>query len=92
MSTRKKNNNYKNDVDIPFYNSERPRKIKRKLNILRAMFSFLCIAIVTIIALSITNSLLGNGNKIPFMPSKKENILLIGVDGDIDNNLSKNKV
>lgn len=92
MSTRKKNNNYKNDVDIPFYNSERPRKIKRKLNILRAMFSLLCIAIVTIIALSITNALLGNGNKIPFMPSKKENILLIGVDGDIDNNLSKNKV
>jgi LCP family protein required for cell wall assembly len=92
MSVRKKNNRYRDDVDIPFYNNERPRKIKRKLNVIRALFSFVCIVIVTIIALSITNSLLGNGNKIPFMPSKKENILLIGVDGDISNNLSKDHV
>ncbi len=83
------NKRYKKEVDIPFSNKNHTKKNKLKLALLRIIFSLICLFVAMILGLSIFNTITGKNVRVPFMPAKKENILLIGVDGDIDNNLSK---
>ena len=88
MTMKKKNN--RREVEIPFQGGK-PKKIKRKLALLRILFILVCAFALTTLGLAIYNTVTGQNAKIPFLPGKKENILLIGVDGDIDNNLSKTR-
>lgn len=86
-----KNNNkkyydYSNGVQ-----DNKPKKLKRKLTLLRVLFSLALIALLSVISLSVISSLTGHGGQYSLLPKKKENILLIGVDGDISNNLSKTR-
>lgn len=89
MSIKRKNN-YK-DADLPFSNGK-SKKAKQKLIVLRVIFTLICFFASAILGLAIFNTITGKNVRMPFLPAKKENILLIGVDGDIDNNLSKDHV
>lgn len=84
-----KRKNYYKDVDIPF-NNVQSKKANQKLMVLRTIFTVLCAFALLVLGLAIYNTVTGKNVRVPFLPAKKENILLIGVDGDIDNNLSKN--
>lgn len=86
-----KRKNYNRDVDIPFKQNKQQKKVKQKLAILRLIFTVICAFIVMVLGIALFNTITGKNVPVPFMPQKKINILLIGVDGDIDNNLSKNR-
>lgn len=83
------NKNNKKNYEYGFVQEGRPKKLKKKLTILRVLASIVVIAILSVIFLSVIGPLTGHGSKYSLLPKKKENILLIGVDGDIDNNLSR---
>ena len=85
MSTKRKN--YYREVNIPFNNQ--PKKAKQKLILLRVVFILICMTALFVSCLMLYNTITGNNVNVPFIPVQKKNILLIGVDGDIDNNLSQ---